>query len=128
MTSLEWFHHPINVLAFRRSYTRFWSLAPQQRATETPPVWLALYTTVLCLSLHFRRTGELEREESLLQVRFQSQVKVPTMLKGCQAAQVALSLSNFVFEHSLEAIATIILMGLWLYSAPLGSALSKTSS
>ncbi|KAM0745736.1 hypothetical protein T439DRAFT_360989 [Meredithblackwellia eburnea MCA 4105] len=100
---VEWIHKPLHVPTFLATYNSFWSYPASDRHNADPK-WLGLLFIVLCLGLHFAETTPSlpgltasEAEEQF-----------------CQACQQALAQANFLSDHSIEHIQTIICLNLYL--------------
>lgn len=105
---LEWLHKPLHVPTFLSDYAQYWQDMSVGFATDdVDPKWMALYASVLCVATHFG--GEYYYNGGFafgnLDVETRNEKEADTYY---QISRSALSQSDFLINHSIEAIQTII--------------------
>ncbi|TIB93999.1 hypothetical protein E3Q19_00647 [Wallemia mellicola] len=105
---LEWLHKPLHVPTFISEYNQYWQDMSIGFATDNiDPKWMSLYASVLCVSTHFG--GEYyynnDRVFGNPEVEARNEKEADIYY---QISRSALSQSDFLINHSLEAIQTII--------------------
>ncbi|TIB76480.1 hypothetical protein E3Q23_01853 [Wallemia mellicola] len=113
---LEWLHKPLHVPTFISEYNQYWQDMSIGFATDNiDPKWMSLYASVLCVSTHFG--GEYyynnDRVFGNPEVEARNEKEADIYY---QISRSALSQSDFLINHSLEAIQTIIILGLYLHN------------
>ena len=105
---LEWLHKPLHVPSFLAQYAQYWHDMGVGFATDAvDPKWMALYASVLCVTTHFG--GEYYYNGGFAfgdpDVEARNEKEADTYY---QISRSALSQSDFLINHSIEAIQTII--------------------
>lgn len=103
---LEWLHKPLHTPSFLLNYEQYWNEMSIGYSTDLIDTrWLALYASVLCVSTHFG--GDYYFSDAFgnshLEGRNENEAEI-----YYQISRSALSQSDFLINHSLEAIQTII--------------------
>lgn len=105
---LEWFHKPLHVPTFLSDYAHYWQEMSVGFAYDNiDSKWMALYASVLCVATHFGGeyyyTGGFAFSNPDVETRNEKEADT-----YYQISRSALSQSDFLINHSIEAIQTII--------------------
>ncbi|KAK4705474.1 hypothetical protein P7C70_g726, partial [Phenoliferia sp. Uapishka_3] len=111
----SWIHYVIHRTSFDAELDRFWEMCEANKGQDVDPIWLALYSIVLAISLDGIRSRPVAPRD-------EPPVNAPAdqPLQWFAAAQRFLSLGDWLGAPQARSIMTVILLGQYVQIASFG--------